>query len=178
MRPTARETHEAGVRLTEYAAEFKRRKPLLSDNEAFRLAILANPRLGQQYTGQPVRSDGADDVLSILYSAYSGPQYFTAIDKLAAIVESTPKLFNQPVDWSDVIRRVQQHPDVLSDASKEVFNKLVDNVVAQNAGNRLPHDRKYFEGVIKAQYNDLALMLDNPANVNERALRYILSQRV
>ena len=178
MRVTVQERHEAGVKLSKYAAEFKARKPMLSDDEAFRLAILARPKLGQQYIGQPVRTDGSDEVLRILCSADSGSRYSTSIDKLAAIVESTPKLFNQPADWSAVIRRVQQHPNVLSAAAKEIFNKLVDDVVSQNAGNRLVRDRAYFEREIRAQYNDLAITLDNPANVNERALRFMLSQRV
>lgn len=178
MRVTVRERHEAGVKLLEYAAEFKARKPMLSDQETFRLAILASPTLGEQYTGQPVRTDGSDEVMRILLSADSASRYSTSIDKLAAIVESTPKLFNQPADSSALIRRVQQHPEIVTAAAKEVFNKLVDDIVSQNAGNRLVRDRKFFERGIRAQNNDLALTLDNPANVNERALRFMLSQRV
>jgi hypothetical protein len=178
MRPTVRESHEAGMHLTRYAAEFKRRKPLLSDKEAFRLAMLAQPDLAEEYTGYPVRRDGANEIIKYMESHKGTSCYPTSIDKLAAIIDSPPQFLNQPPACSAIIRRVQQHPDIVSAAAKEVFNKLVDDVVSQNAGNRLVRDRKYFEGGIRAQYNDLAMTLDNPADVNERALRFMLSQRV
>jgi hypothetical protein len=140
MRTTARESHEAGVLLLEYAAEFKRRKSLLGDDEAFKLALLAHPDLAEQYTGCPVRRDCTEEVRKVFENADSADRHLTAIEKLDAIVESTRNPLTRAKDWPATICRMHQHLDVVRDAANEVFNKLVDDLASQNAGNRVRTD--------------------------------------
>jgi hypothetical protein len=54
-RTTAEQRRRAGIVLWEKTAAYKQRQADLSDREAFRLVLLENPTLAEQYTGCPVR---------------------------------------------------------------------------------------------------------------------------
>ena len=54
-RTTAEQRRRAGIVLWEKTEAYKQRKPDLSDRAAFRLVLLENPTLAEQYTGCPVR---------------------------------------------------------------------------------------------------------------------------
>lgn len=178
MRDMARDCHEAGVRLLQYATELKQRKWQLSDNEAFRLAMLAHPDLAEEYTGREIRRDGAAEVRKVFTDQYARPQNLTPVEKLVEIVNSMPKLFNQGRDWPAIIQGLHEHLDIVRDAAAETFKKLVDDMVCKNAGNQVRSDRAQCQREIRARYSDLANTLDNARNINERALQLILSQRV
>ena len=53
----AEQQRRAGVMLWEKTAAFKQRQPDLSSREAFRLVLLENPTLAEQYTGFSFRKD-------------------------------------------------------------------------------------------------------------------------
>ena len=63
---TPEQCRRAGVLLWEKAQAFERRRPGLSDQVAFKLALLENPKLAEQYTGCPVRRDGQSDLAKFL----------------------------------------------------------------------------------------------------------------
>jgi len=63
---TPGQCRRAGVLLWEKAQALERRRPGLSDQVAFKLALLENPTLAEQYTGCPVRRDGQSDVAKFL----------------------------------------------------------------------------------------------------------------
>ncbi len=54
-RTAAEQRRRAGIVLWEKTAAYKQRQADLSDREAFRLVLLENPTLAEQYTGCPVR---------------------------------------------------------------------------------------------------------------------------
>src|SRR6185503_19151811 len=56
-RTTAEQRRRAGMMLWEKAEAYKQRQPGLSDREAFRLVLLENPTLAEQYTGFRSRRD-------------------------------------------------------------------------------------------------------------------------
>jgi hypothetical protein len=51
----AEQRRRAGIVLWEKTEAYKQRKPDLSDRAAFRLVLLENPTLAEQYTGCPIR---------------------------------------------------------------------------------------------------------------------------
>ena len=51
----AEQRRRAGIMLWEKTEAYKQRKPELSDRAAFRLVLLENPTLAEQYTGFPRR---------------------------------------------------------------------------------------------------------------------------
>jgi hypothetical protein len=50
-RTTAEQRKRAGILLWQKTEAYKQRQPALSSREAFRLALLENPTLAEQYTG-------------------------------------------------------------------------------------------------------------------------------
>jgi hypothetical protein len=56
-RTTPEQRKRAGILLWEKTEAYKQRQPALSSREAFRLALLENPTLAEQYTGCSFRSD-------------------------------------------------------------------------------------------------------------------------
>jgi hypothetical protein len=66
MRVTPKQWHDAGTKLWDIAQLYKQQyRSDLSDQAAFKLALLANPELGELYTGHPVR-DGLAEVKKFL----------------------------------------------------------------------------------------------------------------
>ena len=66
MRATPKQLHDAGAELWNIAQLYKREyRSDLSDQDALKLAMLANPELGELYIGQPVR-DGLAEVKKFL----------------------------------------------------------------------------------------------------------------
>jgi len=53
----AEQRKRAGILLWQKTEAYKQRQPALSSREAFRLALLENPTLAEQYTGCSFRSD-------------------------------------------------------------------------------------------------------------------------
>jgi hypothetical protein len=67
MRVSPKERHEAGTKLWAMAQLYKRQyRSDLSDKVALQLAMLANPELGELYTGCPIRRDGMAEVKKVL----------------------------------------------------------------------------------------------------------------
>jgi hypothetical protein len=67
MRTDQRKAHAAGIDLWNIAQRYKRvYRSDLSDRMALKLAILANPELGELYVGSPVRRDGMPEVKKFL----------------------------------------------------------------------------------------------------------------
>ena len=56
-RSIAEQRRGAGMMLWEKTEAYKQRQPDLSEREAFRLTLLENPTLAEQYTGFPFRRD-------------------------------------------------------------------------------------------------------------------------
>lgn len=56
-RTTAERRRRAGVMLWQKTEAYKLRQPNLSDRAAFRLVLMENPTLAEQYTGFPCRRD-------------------------------------------------------------------------------------------------------------------------
>ena len=52
----AEQRRRAGIVLWEKTEAYKQRQPELSDRETFRLVLLENPSLAEQYTGFPYRT--------------------------------------------------------------------------------------------------------------------------
>ena len=66
MRATPKQRHDAGAELWNIAQLYKREyRSDLSDQDALKLAMLANPELGELYIGHPVR-DGLAEVKKFL----------------------------------------------------------------------------------------------------------------
>ena len=66
MRFSALQKRNAGIELLRVAVIIKQYRTDLSDQQAFKLAMLSNPKLAEAYIGCPVRQDGFDDVKKFL----------------------------------------------------------------------------------------------------------------
>ena len=66
MHVNPRKRHDAGIELWKLAQIFKQYRSDVTDQMALRLAILANPDLGEIYLGSPVRRDGVGEVKKFL----------------------------------------------------------------------------------------------------------------
>jgi hypothetical protein len=66
IRTTVRDRHYAGVELLEIAKQYQQTRPDLSDKEAFNLALLSNPILGEEYMGCPIRKDAVEEVAKFM----------------------------------------------------------------------------------------------------------------
>ena len=66
MHVNPRKRHDAGIELWKVAQLFKQYRSDVTDQMALRLAILANPDLGEIYLGSPVRRDGVGEVKKFL----------------------------------------------------------------------------------------------------------------
>jgi hypothetical protein len=66
MHVNPRKRHDAGIELWKLAQIFKQYRSDVTDQMALRLAILANPDLGEIYLGSPVRRDAVGEVKKFL----------------------------------------------------------------------------------------------------------------
>ena len=67
MRVDPKKVRDAGIDLWNIAQQYKRvYRSDLSDRMALKLAMLANPDLGELYLGTPVRRDGMPEVKKFL----------------------------------------------------------------------------------------------------------------
>ena len=66
MHVNPRKRHDAGIELWKVAQLYKQYRSDVTDQMALRLAILANPDLGEIYLGSPVRRDGVGEVKKFL----------------------------------------------------------------------------------------------------------------
>jgi hypothetical protein len=66
MHVNPRKRHDAGIELWKIAQVYKQYRSDVTDQMALRLAILANPDLGEIYLGSPVRRDGVGEVKKFL----------------------------------------------------------------------------------------------------------------
>jgi hypothetical protein len=74
MSVNLRKRHDAGIKLLEIAELCKKYRPDLTAKTALKLAILANPKLGELYTGLPIRRDGFGEVKNFLLNGGPVPQ--------------------------------------------------------------------------------------------------------
>jgi hypothetical protein len=69
MQVSAKQSHKAGIQLLDIAEQYKEFRPDLNDKQALKLAMLANPELGESYLGCAVRCDAVDEVRKFLTTA-------------------------------------------------------------------------------------------------------------
>jgi hypothetical protein len=113
VRSTVIDRHYAGVELLEVAKRYQQARPDLTDKEAFNLALLSNPVLGEQYTGCRIRRDGAAEVAKFMNKGNDGRE-LTATEKLSKVVDGIPKYPDRSRDWTEVIRAVFQYPETIA----------------------------------------------------------------
>jgi hypothetical protein len=180
MRSTVIDRHYAGVELLEVAKRYQQTRPDLSDKEAFNLALLSNPVLGEQYTGCPIRRDGAEEVVKFMNQGNDG-QKLTATEKLSKVVDGVPKYPDRNRDWPEVIRAVFQHPDTIEKAARETMDRLIKELIKEEQIWFHPSEyddvKRKLELRMRAKHYDLAKTLDSPRNVNERALKLMLNEQ-
>jgi hypothetical protein len=124
LRSTVVDRHYAGVELLEIAKRYQQARHDLSDKDAFNLALLSNPVLGEQYTGCPIRRDGAAEVAKFLDQENDAHKRdLTATERLRKVVDRIPKLPDRIRDWTEVVRAVFQHPDTIERAAHEGSSK-------------------------------------------------------
>jgi hypothetical protein len=66
MHVNPRKRHDAGIELWKVAQLYKQYRSDVTDQMALRLAILANPDLGEIYLGSAVRRDAVGEVKKFL----------------------------------------------------------------------------------------------------------------
>jgi hypothetical protein len=182
VRPTVRDRHYAGIELLEVAKEYQQTRPELSDKEAFNLAMLANPVLGEQYTGCPIRRDGAAEVAKFMNQENdSQKRELTATERLTKVIDAVPKLPDRTRDWPATVRLVFQCPDTIEQASRETMDRLIKGLIKEESIWFHPSDyddvKRKLERRLRAKHYDLAKTLDSPSNVNERALKLMLDEQ-
>ena len=181
VRSTVVDRHYAGVDLLEIAKKYQQARPHLSDKEAFNLALLSNPILGEQYTGCPIRRDGAAEVAKFLDQENDvQKRELTATERLSKIVDRVAKLPDRTRDWTDVVRTVFQYPDTIEKAARETMERLIKELIKEERIWFGPCEyddvKKKLELRLRAKHYDLAKTLDSPRNVNERALKLMLNE--
>jgi hypothetical protein len=179
---TVVDRHYAGVELLEVAKKYQQTRPDLSDKDAFNLALLSNPILGEQYTGCPIRKDGAAEVAKFLdQENESQKRELTATERLSKVVDRIPKLPDRTRDWPEVVRAVFQYPDTLEKAAQETMERLIKGLINEERMWFHPSEyddvKRKLEVRLRAKHYELAKTLDSPSNVNERALRLILNEQ-
>jgi hypothetical protein len=180
VRPTVRDRHYAGAELLGIAKEYQQVRPELNDKEAFNLALLSNPVLGEQYTGCRIRRDGAAEVAKFMNQGNDGRE-LTATEKLSKVVDGIPKYPDRSRDWPEVIRVVFQYPDTVEKAARETIDRLVKDLIREEQIWVRPFEfddvKKKLVLRLRAKHYDLAKTLDSPRNVNERALKLMLNEQ-
>jgi hypothetical protein len=179
MRSSVIDRHYAGVELLEAAKRYQQTRPDLSDKEAFNLALLSNPVLGEQYTGCRIRRDAAEEVAKFMNQGNDGRE-LTAMEKLSKVVDSVPKYPDRSRDWPEVIRAVFQYSDTIEKAARETMERLIKEVIKEERIWFHPSEyddvKRKLELRLRAKHYDLAKTLDSPRNVNERALKLMLNE--
>jgi hypothetical protein len=172
--------HYAGVNLLRIAKNYQEIRPELSDKEAFKLALLSNPVLAEQYTGFPVRRDGAAEVAKFMHQGNDDHRELSAIERLSKIVDRVPKYPDRTTNWPEVIRAVFQHADTVERAAHETMERLIKGLIKEEQIWFHPSEyddvKKKLELRLRAKHYDLAKTLDSPRNVNERALKLMLNE--
>jgi hypothetical protein len=181
-RSTVNDRHYAGVELLEVAKKYQQARPDLSDKEAFNFALLSNPILGEQYTGCPIRRDGAAEVAKFLDQENdTQKRELTATERLSKIVDRIAKLPDRTRDWTEVVRAVFQYPDTIEKASRETMDRLIKAVINEEKIWFHPSEyddvKRKLELRLRAKHYDLAKTLDSPRNINERALKLMLNEQ-
>jgi hypothetical protein len=180
VRSTVVDRHYAGVELLEIAKHYQQTRPDLTDKEAFNLALLSNPLLGEQYTGCRIRRDGAAEVAKFMNQGNDGLE-MTATEKLSKVVDGVPKYPDRSRDWPEVIRAVFQYPDTIENAARETMDRLIKELIKEERIWFGPFEyddvKKKLELRLRAKHYDLAKTLDSPSNVNERALKLMLNEQ-
>jgi hypothetical protein len=74
MRIGAYERQQSGIDLLRIANGFKKYRPELSDQTAFKLAMLGNPDLGETYSGFAIRRDAVEQVKSFVFNGGDFPE--------------------------------------------------------------------------------------------------------
>jgi hypothetical protein len=123
IRPTVRDRHYAGVELLEIAKQYQQTRPELNDKEAFNLALLSKPTLAEEYTGCPVRRDGAAEVAKFMNQENdSHKRELTATERLTKVIDAVPKLPDRTCDWPASVRVVFQCPNTVEQAARETWS--------------------------------------------------------
>src|SRR5437762_5057223 len=179
-RATQAQRNRAGLELYEKAQEYKQRRPDLSDQAAFKLAVLQNPVLAEQYSGFPVRRDAVDDVENFLNEKTNTPKDTTATARLSRIADRLPKLPDRTHNWPAMVPVLFQYPNVIEQAARETMDRLIKDLIREERIWVKPFEfddvKTRLEPRLRAEHPDLAKTLDNPNSVNERALKLMLAE--
>ena len=179
-RVTLEQRNQAGIELYEKAQGYRQRRPDLNDQAAFKLAILQNPILAEQYGGFPVRRDAVDDVDRYLDEGTNISKDVTATAQLSRIADRLPKLPDRTHDWPAVVPILFQYPNVIEQAARETMDRLIKELIREEQIWVRPFEfddvKKRLEPRLRAKHPDLAKTLDNPNSVNERALKLMLPE--
>ena len=135
-----------------------------------------------QYTGCPIRRDGAAEVAKFLDQENDAQKRkLTATERLSKIVDRVAKLPDRTRDWPEVIRAVFQYPDTIEKAARETMDRLIKELIKEDRIWFGPFEyddvKKKLEIRLRAKHYDLAKTLDSPRNVNERALKLMLNEQ-
>jgi hypothetical protein len=178
VRPTVRDRHYAGAELLGIAKEYQQARPDLSDKEAFNLALLSKPTLAEEYTGCPVRRDGVAEVAKFMNRENDSHREVTATERLTKVIDGVPKLPDHTRDWPAAVRVVFQCPDTIEQAARETMDRLIKELIKEEQIWVRPFEfddvKKQLERRLRAKHYDLGKTLENPKNVNERALKLML----
>jgi hypothetical protein len=179
MRSTVIDRHYAGVELLEVAKQYQQTRPDLSDKDAFNLAVLSNPVLGEEYMGCRIRRDAAAEVAKFMNQG-NDDRELTATEKLSKVVDGVPKYPDRSRDWPEVVRALFQHPDTIERAAHETMDRLIKGLIKEESIWFHPSEyddvKRKLELRLRAKHYDLAKTLDSPRNVNERALKLMLNE--
>ena len=179
-RASLEQRNRAGIELYEKAQEYKQTRPDLSEKAAFKLAVLQNPVLAEQYSGFPVRRDAVDDVENFLNEKTKAPKDMTATARLSRIADRLPKLPDRTHDWPAVVPVLFQYPNVIEQAARETMERLIKDLIREERIWVKPFEfddaKKRLAPRLRAKHPDLAKTLDNPNNINERALKLMLPE--
>jgi hypothetical protein len=180
VRSTVVDRHYAGVEFLEVAKKYQQTRLDLTDKEAFNLALLSNPVLGEQYTGCRIRRGAIEEVAKFMNQGNDGRE-LTATEKLSKVVDGVPKYPDRSRDWPEVIRAVFQYPDTIEKAARETMDRLIKELIKEERIWFGPFEfddmKKKLEVRLRAKHYDLAKTLDSPSNVNERALKLMLNEQ-
>src|SRR5439155_26902684 len=162
------------------AEAYKQRRPELSDQGAFKLAILQKPISAEQYGGFPVRRSAVDDVDRYLDDGTNISKDVTATAQLSRIADRLPKLSDRTHDCPSVVPVLFQYPNVIEQAARETMDRLIKDLIREERIWVKPFEfddvKTRLEPRLRAKHPDLAKTLDNPNNVNERALKLMLPE--
>jgi hypothetical protein len=117
-RPTMAQRYSAGNELDHVTKSLMKWKNV-SYTEGLRQAVLANPTLGEDYTGHEIRNDG----FNLVYGVAS------AMQKVSNLITGTPRQDNGSLDIDAVLGVLELFGDLNREAAQEGLRALASKAV-------------------------------------------------